>query len=206
MLLNNDTVEIDSIRVIYNSNGIQNANGLYNNNAKITNGSSASMKFRNTYKPASNKTSFEANKVWMDRKEHVVAAPEGATVAFTLFKEVGGVTTSTGRTIILDGVADNDGEINPWQAVFSDLPKQENGQTIRYKVKETTGWPDYYACKNKGKNLMRENEYLDSSGGTIYNRHLLATIQIQKHFDIQPNKYSDADWAEMLAKKQPAWN
>lgn len=201
MLLQNDTVELESIRVVANSNGQQTSSGLYNNNATIKNGSTASMTFRNTYRPATDKTSFEANKAWMDRKENFIQAPEGATVAFTLFKRVNGVTTSTGQTIVLDGVADGQGEKNPWQAVFADLPKTENGQQIRYLVKETSGWPDYYACKNKGKNLMND-EYLDSSGGTIYNRHLLATIQIQKHFDIQPNKYSDADWAEVIAKKQ----
>ncbi|MBR1900811.1 MAG: Cna B-type domain-containing protein, partial [Lachnospiraceae bacterium] len=203
MMLNNDTVEIDSIRVVYNSNGQQNANGLYNNNATIKDGSEASMTFRNIYKPTSGKTSFEVNKVWMDRKENIIQAPEGAVIAFTLYQEVNGVTSDTGKTIVLDGVADKEGESNPWQAVFSDLPtKTADGQTIRYKVRETSGWPDYYVCKNKGKNLMRDNEYLETSGGTIYNRHLLATIQIQKHFDIQPNKYSAADWAEVLAKKQ----
>ena len=202
MMLNNNTAEVEKIRVVYNSNGQQSDSGLYNNNARIENGSKVSMTFRNTYKKISGITNFEANKVWMDRKENVISAPEDASVVFTLYKEVGGVTSSTGKTIVLDGVADNDGEVNPWQAVFSELPTTENGQQIRYKVRETTGWPDYYACKNKGKNLIRDNEYLETSGGTIYNRHLLATIQIQKHFDIQPNKYSPEDWAEMLAKKQ----
>ena len=202
MLMGDGQAQIDKIRVIWNSNGQQSANGLYNNNATIENGSTASMTFRNTFKEPTDTTSFEVNKVWMDRRENVIPAPDNASVVLTLYQQVRGQISSTGRTITLDGTADNDGEINSWQAVFTDLPKRDgNGRQITYMVRETTGWPDFYAWKDKGKNLMGE-EYLRVSGGTIYNRKVLTTIAIQKHFDIQPNKYSQADWQEMLDKKQ----
>ena len=204
MPMGDGQIQIDKIRVIANSNGQQNANGLYNNNATIRNSSTESMTFRNTFKQADETTSFEVNKVWMDRSKSIIRAPQDASVIFTLFQQVnGGEITSTGRTITLDGIADNNGEISSWQAVFKDLPKQDqNGNTINYMVKETTGWPDFYPCKDNGNNLMGENEYVRASGGTIYNRRLLTTISIRKHFDIQTPKYTDEDWQEMLDKKQ----
>ena len=95
-------------------------------------------------------TNANARKAWKNA-DGTTAAPNGATVVYTLFAN----EKATDYTVTLTGTAgtepDKTGgyESAAWTAMFVHLPKYEDGTTtpITYTVKETTGYPGYTADK-----------------------------------------------------------
>lgn len=171
-----------------------------NNNATVENCSTAETALTNTYaKEDDTPIRFEANKVWIDRRANEIAAkdmPENATATLSLYRKINGqVEASPIGSVTLDGHIDETEadfmEDEPWHASFGNLPRfDEHNNRITYVVKETAATPDgYYPWKQKSQNndAYGPNDYLETSGGTIYNRKLTMTVQVQKHFDFQPN-------------------
>ena len=102
-------------------------------------GQSADIVISNEYK--SNKTQITVEKQWVNR-ERTSAAPDGASVEFTLFAN----GNATEKKVILDGKVDENGEDTPWKATFSNLEKfDESENEIRYTVAETNGYTGYTA-------------------------------------------------------------
>ena len=171
-----------------------------NNNATVENCSTAETSLTNTYaKEDDTPIRFEVNKVWIDRQANVIAEkdmPENATATISLYRKINGqVETTPIGSVALDGHIDETVadfmEDEPWHASFGNLPRVDNlGNRITYVVKETAATPDgYYPWKQKSQNndAYGENDYLENSGGTIYNRKLTMSIRLDKHFDFQPN-------------------
>ena len=90
--------------------------------------------FTNNYET----TSYSATKVWKNG-ETVATPPADSTVTFQLQSKVGAGdwTDVAGKTIILDGTADGNGETTPWIAQWTNLPKYNNGVEIAYRAVET---------------------------------------------------------------------
>ena len=101
-------------------------------------------------------TVVEATKAWLNA-DGTDAPPTGASVVFELFAD----GESTEKTVTLDGVVDENGEIVAWKASFTGLAKyQEDGTTeVNYTVKETTTYPGYTSSTTEGVR----------NGGTITN-------------------------------------
>ena len=108
-------------------------------------------------------TEATANKTW------VTAAggtpPSGATVTFALFAD----GEATGKTVVLDGTADDQGDKTEWEsaawtAKWTKLAKYQTGTTteIVYTIKETVTYPGYTPSTTEGV----------ASGSTITNTEI----------------------------------
>ncbi|MGN0709774.1 MAG: Cna B-type domain-containing protein, partial [Anaerovoracaceae bacterium] len=110
-------------------------------------------------------TSVSASKAWINA-DGTTDAPSGAQVTFELYKN----GDTTGKTITLDGKADENGEKEPWEAAFDDLAKVDgNGNDITYTVKETSVTDGYKADSTEA---VRD-------GGVITNRQISAGAVIK---------------------------
>lgn len=91
--------------------------------------SSYSVTFTNTHE--TEKTSVEAQKIWDDAIRPENARPASITLQLwsTMTTEAEGKNLN--KDVVLDGT-----ETTPWHAVWSNLPKYENGEIIKYFVKE----------------------------------------------------------------------
>ena len=77
------------------------------------------------------KTTVTAKKVWEDNEDQDNKRP--ASITLNLFAD----NVNTGRTIVLDGTVDENGEVAAWTASWTGLDKYKNGQEIRYTARET---------------------------------------------------------------------
>ncbi len=166
---------------IYSISAVE-GDGTSGNDANLINGvSSATVSFKNVYRHVSEKITYSVNKKWATYSGTDIAAPENASVTFTLYRTAENkpeVIESVG-TITLDGVVDTNGEPAAWGALFDELPSQnEAGYTYTYKVRET-GCPDGYA-PYIGNTPMGADDYQTQSGGSITNRKQTTDVVIKK--------------------------
>lgn len=80
-----------------------------------------------------------AVKKWTDKDGNELTPPSGSVITITLLKN----GASTGRSVVLNGIADVDGEQRPWEAIFTDLDPdgsysiEESGDVIGYELEGT---------------------------------------------------------------------
>ena len=104
----------------------------------------------------------EAVKIWMDDNKQI-DAPEGARITMTLLADGEPAKDLNGnpvRDIILDGTADETGEIEPWKAHWGNLPMFSDDQhetRIVYTVVESDIQPLYFIPDN-GTPVAEMNE------------------------------------------------
>ncbi|MBQ9064743.1 MAG: InlB B-repeat-containing protein [Blautia sp.] len=172
-----------------------------NNNAFVSEADPTDeVTLTNTYaKEDETPIKFEVNKVWIDRQANEISSeemPDNATATLSLYRKINGqIEADPIGSITLDGHTDETEadfmEDEPWHANFGNLPRlNDQGNRITYVVKETAATPDgYYPWKQKSQNndAYGPDEYLENSGGTIYNRKLTMSVRLDKHFDFQPN-------------------
>ena len=120
-------------------------------------------------------TSVTASKQWQDADGKVINAPAGASVVFGLM--ILGGDGKPEKTIILDGVADENGESESWTAEFTDLPayKYNDGvaSQVEYYVTELTGFDGFEKVVNGDVDGVLPK-------GTIVNKQVLTSVSAKK--------------------------
>ncbi len=194
-----------------------------NNDADIRYDNEAEVSLTNTYGNLST-LSFVAKKKW-GRNKAEVDPPSGGSVTFQIYQRyISAYYTEPGSysatetfsyripqdsnghdigPITLDGVVDQNGEVAPWQARFTDLPNYyqvdpydtTSSATYKYIVVETSHTPasGYMPYKNTLSTVPLTTtrpgdtndssemyQHMYSSGGTIWNLNDTAEITIKK--------------------------
>ena len=139
-------------------------------------------------------TTVSADKAWI-MADGSSTPPEGATVTFTLYSQVGdGEAEATEYTATLDGTADETApeaggyESEAWTATFVGVPRyvvetvtNEDGSKTRvatpitYTIKETAGYTGFEI----------DGEDTVADGGTITNKQVAANVALKKIGDAQ---------------------
>ena len=88
---------------------------------------------------------LQARKKWLDVNGNFMAFPSELEVEFKLYTAVNGTLSYTGKSVILDGIADTNGEEKSGVAFFRDMPKYlDDGVTpVQYVVRESSSISGY---------------------------------------------------------------
>ena len=129
--------------------------------------------FKNVYEPAP----IRVTKEWQKADgTTMTVAPDGAKVTF----HIEGSNGQTAEDIVLDGKADDKGEVEPWVAEWKNLPRQTEGETpadITYTVTEVGGgWEHYKVTTESGVT------YIDGSANIITNKEEVTEISVTKQW------------------------
>ena len=129
--------------------------------------------FKNVYEPAP----IRVTKEWQKADgTTMTVAPDGAKVTF----HIEGSNGQTAEDIVLDGKADDKGEVEPWVAEWKNLPRQTKGETpadITYTVTEVGGgWEHYKVTTESGVT------YIDGSANIITNKEEVTEISVTKQW------------------------
>ena len=142
----------------------------------------------NTYNHKSDVVDWTVSKEWYTSKNSMQAGqanlnvPENASSTLVLYRK-DDLSTPL-QTVVLDGVKDDNGETEPWKALFTEIPvKDSAGNTLEYIVKETSFSPE---TTPEGLYITAYTDQTDHDGGTIRNAVLYGDLKINKEFSVQP--------------------
>ena len=141
----------------------------------------------NTYNHRSDVITWHVRKEWYTSLNTIQAdqanvnIPEGATSTLALYRS-DDLTTPL-KTVVLDGVVDEDGEEVPWQATFEELQlRDEDENSIGYVVKEIAFTPE----SNENGYFYPYESQTNHDGGVIRNAVMTGSINVYKQIEVQP--------------------